>query len=50
MKNPTPACMVADELRRPWPPEQIAGWLARTYPDDVSYQVSHETIYRTVFI
>ena len=30
--------------------EQIAGWLKRTYPDDEHYQVSHETIYRSLFI
>lgn len=42
--------MVADKLRLLWSPEQIAGWLKRTYPDDASYQVSHETIYRTLFI
>lgn len=33
-----------------WSPEQIAGWLKRTYPDDPSCQISHETIYRTLFI
>ena len=33
-----------------WSPEQIAGWLKRTYPDDETYQVSHETIYRSLFI
>jgi IS30 family transposase len=42
--------MVADKLQMPWSPEQIAGWLKRTYPDDASYQVSHETIYRSLFI
>ena len=41
---------VADKLQRQWSPEQIAGWLKRTYPDDTSCQVSHETIYRTLFI
>lgn len=41
---------VADKLQRQWSPEQIAGWLKRTYPDDTSGQVSHETIYRTLFI
>ena len=40
----------ADKLQRQWSPEQIAGWLKRTYPDDTSCQVSHETIYRTLFI
>ena len=33
-----------------WSPEQIAGWLKCTYPDDESHQVSHETIYRSLFI
>lgn len=32
-----------------WSPEQIAGWLKRTYPDAAN-QVSHETIYRSLFI
>ena len=41
---------VADKLRRQWSPEQIAGWLQRIYPDDASRQVSHETIYRTLYI
>ena len=31
-------------------PQQIAGWLRRTYPEDVAYQVSHETIYRSLFL
>ena len=33
-----------------WSPEQIAGWLKHTYPDDEHYQVSHETIYKSLFI
>ena len=33
-----------------WSPEQITGWLKHTYPDDERYQVSHETIYRSLFI
>jgi len=33
-----------------WSPEQIAGWLKRTNPDDETFQVSHETIYRSLFI
>ena len=44
------ACKVAEKLQRQWSPEQIAGWLKRTYPDDTSCQVSHETIYRSLFI
>ncbi len=44
------AVQVAQKLQRQWSPEQIAGWLRRTYPDDTSRQVSHETIYRTLYI
>src|SRR5207344_3215036 len=44
------AYVVAEKLRRQWSPEQIAGWLKHTYPDDASCQVSHETIYRSLFI
>jgi len=33
-----------------WSPEQIAGWLKIQYPDDPSLRVSHETIYRSLFI
>lgn len=42
--------IVADKLRLFWSPEQIAGWLKHTYPGDESRQVSHETIYRSLFI
>lgn len=49
-KNPTTAQIVASKLQLQWSPEQIAGWLKREFPDDVSSQVSHETIYRTLFI
>ena len=38
---------VAGKLRLDWSPEQIAGWLKRTHPEDECNQVSHETIYRT---
>lgn len=41
---------VADKLTHRWSPEQIAAWLKHTYPDDPSWHVSHETIYRTLFI
>lgn len=49
-KNRTLAHIVADKLQVQWSPEQIAGWLRRTYPGDENYQVSHETIYRSLFI
>ena len=44
------ARLVARKLEQLWSPDQIAGWLKRTYPNDESYQVSHETIYRSLFI
>jgi transposase, IS30 family len=44
------AGIVAKKLRGLWSPEQIAGWLKYTYPDDENFQVSHETIYRSLFI
>jgi IS30 family transposase len=44
------AGIVAKKLRRCWSPEQIAGWLKCAYPNDESSQVSHETIYKSLFI
>ena len=42
--------LVAAKLQDNWSPEQIAGWLKHTYPDDEAHQVSHETIYRSLFV
>ena len=42
--------MVAIKLKQLWSPAQIAGWLNRTYSNDESFQVSHETIYRSLYI
>src|SRR5210317_1119200 len=44
------ARIVARKLMLHWSPDQIAGWLKRIYPDDESFHVSHETIYRSLFI
>ncbi len=41
---------VAGKLKQLWSPEQIAGWLKHTYPGDENNQVSHETIYKSLFI
>lgn len=49
-ENRTLARLVAEKLQLEWAPEQIAGWLKRTYPKDTGFQVSHETIYRSLFI
>ena len=42
--------IVARKLRSHWSPVQIAGWLKREYPGNEAHQVSHETIYRSLFI
>ncbi len=42
--------IVASKLILDWSPEQISGWLKNQYPQDGSLRVSHETIYRSLFI
>jgi IS30 family transposase len=48
--NPTLRAIVAAQLKQKSSPQQIAGWLKSTYPDNLEMQVSHETIYRTLYI
>ncbi len=48
--HPRLARQVARQLQKLWAPQQIAGWLKRRNPDDESLRVSHETIYKTLFI
>lgn len=50
VENRALARVVARKLREFWSPEQIAGWLKYAYPDDENFQVSHETIYKSLFI
>ena len=42
--------LVAKKLSLDWSPEQIAGWLRRKFPNEGDRRVSHETIYRSLFI
>jgi len=42
--------VVASKLKRLWSPQQIAGWLKNAYAGNEDFQVSHETIYRTLYI
>lgn len=42
--------IVASKLSLDWSPEQISGWLKVAFPDDPSMRISHETIYRSLFI
>jgi len=49
-RNRKLALIVAEKLQLRWSPDQIAGWLKSTYPDNENCQVSQETIYKTLFI
>jgi IS30 family transposase len=48
--RPRLRAIVAGKLAARWSPEQIAGWLRDTFPGDADMQVSHETIYRALFV
>jgi IS30 family transposase len=48
--NPQLREAVERKLKGNWSPEQIAGWLKSVHPGDEAYQVSHETIYRSLFV
>ncbi|MFB3045910.1 MAG: transposase, partial [Acidiferrobacterales bacterium] len=50
VQNRALARVVASKLKKLWSPNQIAGWLKHGYPNDENFQVSHETIYRSLFI
>ena len=49
-QQPALRARVAEKLEADWSPQQIAGWLKRTYPKDPDMQVSHETIYLSLFV
>ncbi|MCH7508205.1 MAG: IS30 family transposase, partial [Proteobacteria bacterium] len=49
-KNSRLRRLVTRKLSEDWSPEQISGWLKLTYPDNESLRVSHETIYKSLFI
>jgi IS30 family transposase len=50
LKNQQLASAVADKLRQQWSPQQVAGWLKHSHPGNEELHVSHETIYKTLFI
>jgi IS30 family transposase len=50
VQNRALARIVANKLQLQWAPRQIAGWLKYTYPDNENFHVSHETIYKSLFI
>jgi len=49
-REPRLRALVAQKLSEEWSPEQISGWLARTYAGDQALRVSSETIYRSLFV
>ena len=49
-RHPRLRAAVAGRLACQWSPQQIAGWLRRTFPSDADMHVSHETIYRSLFV
>lgn len=50
LENRKLANVVGRKLAKRWSPQQISGWLLRQYPDNEEMRVSHETIYRTLYI
>jgi len=49
-REPRLRALVAQKLSEEWSPEQISGWLARTYAGDQALRVSTETIHRSLFV
>ena len=49
-ENPVLRAVVEEKLEDWWSPQQVARWLRRSYPDNQEMQVSHETIYLSLFI
>ncbi len=49
-ENPELRAMVEEKLEDWWSPQQVAGWLRRSYPDNQEMYVSHETIYLSLFV
>src|SRR6202044_1927852 len=49
-KNQELQRIVTGKLKQEWSPQQIAGWLREQYPGNPEMWVSHETIYRSLFV
>lgn len=48
--HPTLCNLVADKLQNQWSPQQISGWLYLHWPDNNAMQISHETIYKSLYV
>jgi len=49
-RRPALRALVAAKLEQKWSPQQIAGWLKLSHGQEMAMQVSHETIYKSLFI
>ncbi len=49
-QKPKLRALVSSKLQTDWSPQQIAGWLKTEFPDNAELRISHETIYRTLFV
>lgn len=49
-EQPALKAVVVEKLKLKWAPQQIAAWLKLEFPHDAGMQISHETIYRTLFM
>lgn len=49
-ENPALCTIIAAKLQANWSPQQIAGWLKREHPKEERLHVSHETIYKSLFV
>src|SRR5450432_739191 len=49
-RRPRVCRLVAARIAKNWSPEQISGWLRRRFPTQEAMHISHETIYRSLFI
>ena len=50
VSNPELCNIITDKLQRKWSPQQISGWLSRHWVDNKDMQISHETIYKSLYL
>ncbi len=48
--SPSLCELIAEKLEEKWSPQQISGWLHRCFPYDKDMQISHETLYKSLYI
>jgi IS30 family transposase len=48
--NPDLCNIITDKLQHKWSPQQISGWLSNHWSDKKDMQISHETIYKSLYL